>query len=279
MSNNQQLVTANDVELCVETFGHPDDPAILLIHGACASMLWWQEELCARIAARGRYVIRYDNRDTGRSVSYPPGEPGYALSDLAKDAIGILDVLDVERAHIVGRSMSGAVALIAGIDYPDRVASLTFACGTTGDDDLPPMSDELLHDTADEPDLTDSAAVVEFIVGQLKRYAGRSPYFDADAIRRLAEEDVARTRNMASTLTNHFQIGIDGPSSGGFADISVPTLVVHGELDPVYPLPHGQAFQAAIPGSTLLILEQTGHDIPREHWDTFTTALIQHTTP
>src|SRR5512132_1955600 len=102
MSNGEHIIQANGVDLCVESFGHLADPAILLIHGASASMLWWEEELCEQIAEAGRYVIRFDNRDTGRSVSYPPGQPGYSLNDMMRDAIGILDTLAIDRAHIVG---------------------------------------------------------------------------------------------------------------------------------------------------------------------------------
>ena len=99
--NPERMLTIGDVELCVQTVGRPDDPAILLVHGACASMLWWEPELCERLAAGRRFVVRYDQRDTGRSSSFPPGRPGYALSDLTGDAIGILDALGVERAHFV----------------------------------------------------------------------------------------------------------------------------------------------------------------------------------
>ena len=104
----------------------PDDPAVLLIDGAAASMLWWDAGLCARIAACGRFVIRYDQRDTGRSTAYPPGRPGYSNTDLARDAIGILDALTISRAHVVCRSMSGGLGLILGVDHPSRVATLTF---------------------------------------------------------------------------------------------------------------------------------------------------------
>lgn len=277
MSSTEQIIHANGVDLCVETFGEATDPAILLIHGACASMLWWDDDLCAQIAAHERFVIRYDNRDTGRSISYPPGEPGYALSDMTRDAIGILDLLGIGRAHLVGRSMAGAIALSAGVDHAERVASLTFVTSTPGDDDLPPMSDEFLAYTANDPDPSDAGAVVEFIVGLMEVYAGRSPYFDRAAMRAIAERDVARTKCMASALTNHFQMDFDGPFSGGFGDIAAPTLVVHGALDPVYPLPHGEALRDAIPAAELLILERTGHDVPREVWDQFVPALVRHT--
>ncbi|WP_439657074.1 alpha/beta fold hydrolase [Lentzea sp. HUAS TT2] len=264
---------ANGVELCVETFGDPADPAVLLIHGACASMLWWESELCSAIAARGRFVIRYDNRDTGLSVSYPPGEPGYSLSDLVLDAVGILDALGVERAHVVGRSMSGAIALGLGVDHADRVASLTFLATTTGDPSLPPMTDAFL-----EASSAPSSSAVENIVSVLRAYAGPSPYFDEEAVRLLAVQDVARTVNVESAMTNHFQIEFDGPRGGGFGDVVAPTLVVHGSLDPVYPLAHGEALRDAVPGASLLVLDSVGHDLPRPVWPVFVDALVAHTS-
>lgn len=277
LSNGEKLLEINGVELCVETFGNPANPAILLIDGAAASMLWWQAELCERIAARDRFVIRYDNRDTGRSTSYPPGQPGYSFTDLTEDALGVLDAVGIERAHIVCRSMSGGIGLIAGVDHPDRVASLTFVCTSTGADGLPPPSEELTRHAPADPDPADPAAVVDFVVGSAKAYSGGSPHFDETAVRALVERDVARTRNIASTLTNHYAMNFDGPARGGFGDIDAPTLVVHGDHDPVFPLPHGEALRDAIPGAELLILEGVGHDVPRPLWDVFVSALVRHT--
>lgn len=277
LSNGEKLLEINGVELCVETFGSPPNPAILLIDGAAASMLWWEAELCERIAANDRFVIRYDSRDTGRSTSYPAGQPPYSLTDLTADALGILDALDIERAHIVCRSMSGGIGLIAAVDHPDRVASLTLVCTSTGAAGLPPPSEELTRQTLADPDPADPAAVVDFVVASAKAYAGRSPYFDEASIRTLVERDVARTRNIASTLTNHYVMNFDGPTRGGAGDIEAPTLVVHGDRDPVFPLPHGEALRDAIPGARLLILQGAGHDVPRPLWDVFVSALVRHT--
>src|SRR6266540_1958073 len=119
------IVHANGAELCVETFGEQSDPAVLLIMGAGASMDWWEDEFCERLAAGSRYVIRYDHRDTGQSISYPPGAPGYTGGELVADAVGVLDALDVRRAHVVGQSMGGALAQVMALDHPRRVASLT----------------------------------------------------------------------------------------------------------------------------------------------------------
>jgi pimeloyl-ACP methyl ester carboxylesterase len=276
MSTGEKILNANGVDLCVETFGDAADPAILLIHGASASMLWWEEELCERIAAGGRYVIRFDNRDTGRSVSYPPGRPEYSPRDMADDAVGILDALGVDRAHFVGRSMAGAIVTLAALHHADRVASLCLVSTTPGGADLPPMSEEFTgYVGSGDPDPSDSAAVVEFVVGLMRVYAGRSPSYDEGAMRALAERDVARTGNIASCLTNHFVIDFSEPVR--FSEIDAPTLVVHGQQDPVFPLAHGRALHGQIPGAELLILEKTGHELPPPVWDVFVPALIKHT--
>jgi pimeloyl-ACP methyl ester carboxylesterase len=130
VESNEKIVRANGVDLCVETSGDPADPPILLIHGAAASLIAWEDEFCERLAAGSRFVIRYDHRDTGRSVSYEPGAPQYTLRDLVADVVSLLDVFDLGSAHLVGRSMGGGIAMLAALDYPDRVASLTLV-GTT----------------------------------------------------------------------------------------------------------------------------------------------------
>lgn len=274
-SHGEQLLGINGVELCAETFGDPAAPAIVLVAGSAASMLWWDADLCEQIAARGRFVVRYDQRDTGRSTAYPPGQPAYSLKDLSLDLLGIQDALGIERAHVVCQSMSGGIGLIVGVDHPDRVASLTFVSTSTGADDLPPPSSDLAM--AAEPDVSDRAAVVDYVVAGAKAYAGGSPYFDEPAIRALAERDVARANNYASTLVNHFRIEFDEPTGGGFGDIAAPTLVVHGDHDPLLPLPHGEALRDAIPGAELLVLKGAGHDLPRAVWDDFVSALVPHT--
>lgn len=116
--SNDRIVRANGVHICVETFGDRKDPAILLIHGATASMLAWEDDFCKRLASGARFVIRYDHRDTGRSVSYEPGAPPYSLGDLMEDAVGLLDVFDLDRAHLTGRSMGGGIAVLASLNHP-----------------------------------------------------------------------------------------------------------------------------------------------------------------
>ncbi|MFD3310270.1 alpha/beta fold hydrolase [Streptomyces sp. NPDC058694] len=273
--HGEQLLKTNGAELCVEAFGDPAAPAIVLVAGAAASMLWWDAGLCEQLAARGRFVVRYDHRDTGRSTCYPPGKPGYSFNDLTRDVLGIQDALGIERAHLVCQSMFGGSGLVLGVDHPGRVASLTFVSTSTGADDLPPPSSDLAMPA--EPDSSDAAAIVEYVVAGARAFAGGSPYFDEAAMRALAERDVARARNYASTLVNHYAVEPSGPAGGGFGDITAPTLVVHGDHDPLLPLPHGEALRDAIPGARLLVLKGAGHDLPRPVWDDFVSALVLHT--
>ena len=223
-------------------------------------------------------MIRYDNRDTGRSTSYPPGQPGYAFTDLAGDAIGILDALDVDRAHIVCRSMSGGIGLIIGADHPDRVASLTFVSTSTGDGrPAAAHSDELADNTPARPGPPRPRRgrglrrrVGEGVLRRLAATSTRPP------TRALVERDVARTRNIASTLVNHYAMDIDGPPAH-FGDITAPTLVVHGDHDPVFPSPTDWRCATRFPARSCVILEGAGHELPKPLWDVFVPALLLHT--
>jgi pimeloyl-ACP methyl ester carboxylesterase len=278
---SERIVRANGVDLCLETFGDPSDPAILLIAGAGGSMLSWEEEFCERLAAGRRFVIRYDRRDTGRSVTYEPGAPGYTGPDLVDDAVGILDALGVDRAHVVGISMGGGIAQFVALDHPDRVASLTVISTTAGpgDPDLPSMSEKLSAHFASpppEPDWSDRAAVIDYVVEDARPYASRSRAFDEAAWRELAGRDFDRSVNIASSMTNHLLVE-GGPSHWRerLGEIRVPTLVVHGTEDPLFPYEHGVALANEIPGARLVPLERTGHELPRAVWDVVAPAILR----
>ena len=152
-----------------------------------------------------RYVIRYDHRDTGRSVSYEPGAPPYSLPDLAADAVGLLDAFGLARAHLVGRSMGGGIAMLAALDHPERVASLTLIGTSPGGADLPPMSRAFLaHTGHGAPDWSDRAAVTAHIMVQLRVYAGDSEHFDEATMREPVMREVDRTTNVASSHDQPF---------------------------------------------------------------------------
>jgi pimeloyl-ACP methyl ester carboxylesterase len=262
------------VDICLETFGDSGGPAVVLAHGASASMLWWEAELCQRLADRGRFVVRYDQRDTGRSTTYPVGAPGYSQTDLAEDVLGVMDHLGIAQAHLVGCSMAGGLVLLLGVDHPDRFLSLTFMDTTTGDPELP----EPTVPFPDRPDdLSRRDTQIAYVLDQIRAYDGVSPYYDDDTARALVEADVDRSVDLQAALTNPFLIEFSGPQNGGFEDVSQPTLVLHGELDPALPLAHGEAIARAVPGARLVVFEGQGHDLLRHHWDTFVDVVVEHT--
>jgi pimeloyl-ACP methyl ester carboxylesterase len=272
------------VELCVETFGDPADPALLVIGGSAASMDYWDAGLCRRLADPGRFVVRYDHRDTGRSSTSPAGSPSYTGVDLATDPLRVLDALGITLAHIAGVSMGGGISQELAAHRPDRVLSITLiATSAAGDRDddrpLPPPSSRVaatFHDPPPDPDWSDRDAVVEHLLATGRPYAG-SLGFDEARERRLAQAMVDRTLDIRAATTNHWILeGETAPFR--LADIRVPTLVMHGTDDPMFPFPHGEALAAGIPGARLVPLEGMGHEHPPPPvWDTVVREVADHT--
>jgi pimeloyl-ACP methyl ester carboxylesterase len=252
----ETMMPVNGIEVCVETFGEPSDPALLLIAGGGCAMDWWEDEFCRRLAAGERYVIRYDHRDTGRSTSFPAGRPPYSGVDLAHDALGVLDALGVRRADLVGFSLGGTMALRIAVERPHRVRSLTLisstADGSYGEAGL-----------AASPgvDWSDRRAAVTRIADRVREQGGP---FTADAaqLRRLVERVFDRSHDMAATATNHWIAG-PGPSlRAQLCSVGAPTLVMHGTQDRLFPAAHPQAFTEHIPGARMVWLEGVGHEFP-----------------
>jgi len=284
VERSETTARTRDAELCVQTFGVPADPPVLLIHGAAAAMDWWEDDFCTRLADGGRFVVRYDHRDTGRSTTYPPGAPGYTGRDLVDDALAVLDTVGVTSAHLVGQSMGGALAQVLALEHPERVVSLTLI--TTSPVGrlpeglgLPPMTDDLAATFAQggaAADPADRAAVVDQLVDSFRPYAG-SRRFDEAGIRAVAERVVDRSHDMASA-GNHFLVDPGPEPTRTLDQLMMPTLVIHGDEDPLFPLPHGEALAGLIPGARLLVLDRTGHELPRSTWDLVLPALLAHTT-
>jgi pimeloyl-ACP methyl ester carboxylesterase len=278
--SGEQMVGVNGVELCVETFGDAGDPAVLLVMGAAASMLHWEDELCERLAAGGRFVVRYDHRDTGRSVTYEPGAPGYTGADLNADVIGVLDALGIEQAHLVGMSMGGAMAQVVALDHPGRIVSLTLISTSPGfGPDLPGMSDGLrAHFEVPPPaDWSDRDAVIEYLVEDERAYAARSHPFDEAERRELAERIFERTTDLAASMTNHYVLDDGADWRARLGELRMPTLVIHGTEDPLFAIGHAETLVREIPVARLLTLEQTGHELPRRTWDVVVPAILEHT--
>ena len=233
-------------------------------------MDWWEDELCERLAADSRFVIRYDHRDTGRSVAYDRGAPLYGLRDLAADAVGLLDALSVRSAHVVGMSLGGWIGQLLALDHPGRVDSLilipTRPVGPgPNDPDLPELTEEILavFTEAPDPDWADRDAVIEYIVEGGRPFAARSRPYDEAGVREVAGRVFDRTVNIAASMTNHFVLDGGDPWRARLGEITAPTLVLHGSEDPLFPYGNAVALEQEIPGARLIALEQTGHELPR----------------
>lgn len=278
----ERMIEANGVELCTEPFGEPTDPAILLVQGMGASMLWWEDGFCRRLADAGRFVIRYDHRDTGRSVTYEPGRPGYTSADLEADAVGVLDGYGVRAAHVVGVSAGGGMAQLLALDFPDRVLSLVLIStspATPGDRDLPPPTEAFGNSVATtNVDWSDPESVIDYQLDYSRVLAGDRRRFDEHAWRELVRRDVERARNIAA-LQNHDAIPEIERSHEPLSSITAPTLVIHGTGDPMFPPEHGEALADEMSGARLLLLEGAGHGVDPADWDVIVAAIVDQTAP
>jgi pimeloyl-ACP methyl ester carboxylesterase len=276
----ERMIEANGAELCTESFGRPADPPILLIMGIGASMLWWDEGFCRLLAEGRRFVIRYDHRDTGRSVTYEPGRPEYTGADLIADAVGVLDAYGVAAAHLVGVSAGGAFAQLLALAYPDRVLSLVLIStspAAPGERGLPAATERYQQFLASASvEWSDERSAITYLVDYARALAGGARPFDEAATHALVRRDVERAHNIAAS-ENHGMLAEGEVSRRPLSSIAVPTLVIHGTEDPMFPLAHGEALAREIRGARLLTLEGAGHGVERADWEKIARAILAHT--
>ncbi|QZY28576.1 alpha/beta fold hydrolase [Nocardioides coralli] len=270
-----------EIELCVDEYGDQDDPVVVLVAGAAQSMDWWDPAFCAAIAAGGRRVVRYDHRDTGASTTRPRGRPDYPGSALGDDLTGLVTSLRAGPAHLVGMSMGGGLAQAVALRRPDLVSALTLvatsAVGGVDHATLPgpePRVAAVFDDPPPDPDWDDQSQVVEWLVAGERVFGGS--LFDETRTRRVAETAVERSIDPGAAA-NHWLVVGDGDGEPlDVRRISCPTLVVHGTEDPFFPLPHGEALAAAVPGARLLVVEGMGHEAPPPAaWDTVVPRMLE----
>lgn len=277
---------SNGLTLFYDTFGSSSDPVLLLVMGLGAHMTMWDEAFCEGLAANGFYVIRFDNRDVGLS-SKMEGAPApdimkamggdhssasYTLWDLADDAFGLLDSLGIAKAHIVGASMGGMVVQCMAIKHPERVLSLTSIMSTTGNREVGQSKPEAMA-VLMAPPSSERAEVIERAVQTWKLLSASMP-FDEVSVRERAAATFDRNFYPIGTARQMVGIMASGDRTEALKQLAMPTLVIHGEEDPLVTLSGGQATAEAIPGAELLVIPKMGHDIPEQATPRIVQAIV-----
>jgi len=287
----ERTVRANGIEVWCEEFGSPRDPALLLVMGAGGQGILWPDELCTALAAGGRRVIRYDNRDTGRSSTFDFARSPYTLADMARDGVGLLDALEIERADVVGASMGGMIGQTIALEHPARARTLTSIMST-------PLGESIMKGMLGqaEPGALPGAepkvmAVVMARAGNPPRtpeeridasvelwrtLAGSGSAFDEAAVRAREARIQARARNPDAAQNHQLAIAASPDRTEALRGLRVPTLVIHGTEDPILPIAHGRATAAAIPGARWLEVEGMGHDFPAHAQKRIVEAIAAH---
>lgn len=268
------------ISLAAQSFGAVENPTLLLVMGATASMLGWPDKLCHALADRGLHVLRFDHRDTGQSTTVPPGEATYAVEDMAEDVLAVMARYGVERAHLAGMSLGGYIAQMVALQSPERVASLTLiASEPLGWDgpSLPHISEKFLGHFAAlaSLDWSDTDAAADFLVESERLCAGSGAPFDGLAARQVALRVLERTNSPAS-MFNHGTVGTREDWTGRFRDIACPVLVIHGDEDPILPVENGRAIASGIVDAQLEVLPRVGHELPPGKLDWFADRIAAH---
>jgi pimeloyl-ACP methyl ester carboxylesterase len=275
------------ITLCYETFGDPADPAALLVMGLGTQMVTWQDDFCEELAARGLYVIRFDNRDIGRSTHLQGPPPSllqllrysvpaiYTLADMAQDAVGLLDELEIDRAHVIGASMGGMIAQTLAARAPTRTRSLVSMMSSTGGRWVgrPAFSSYaiFLRKAPQERE-----AFIEHAERLFAKIGSRGIPQDTQGVRRLAALSFDRELDRTGAGRQLAAIIASGDRTAELRGITAPTLVIHGSVDPLVSPSGGRATARAIPGAELMTIEGMGHDLPRVLWPRLIDAFAAH---
>jgi len=285
----------NDVEIEYDTFGDPSSKPLLLIMGLGAQMINWDEEFCEKLVERGFFVIRFDNRDVGLSTKFEEaGEPdlmklymqaqkgekieaAYTLEDMADDAVGLLTTINIDKAHICGASMGGMIAQVVAYRHPSRVFSLTSIMSSTGNPDLPRPTPEAMQ-VLIKPLPTEREAIIEEGVNRMRIVHGTGFPFDEGRARKLVIASSDRSNYQPGFSRQLTAILASGNRKQALTSITVPTIVIHGDADPLVPFEGGKDTAEAIKGAELLIIKGMGHSLPPEVWPKVLDAITNNAT-
>jgi pimeloyl-ACP methyl ester carboxylesterase len=282
-------VRSNGIELEYESLGEPDDPALVLIMGLGAQLIDWPAEFCDELVAQGFRVIRFDNRDAGLSTGFdqlgPPdlaavlgGDPSgahYRLADFAADTAGLLDALGIDSAHVVGASLGGMIAQQLTIDHPDRVRSLCSIMSLTGDRSVGQATPEASAVLGRPPAASRAEAIANGVASSRIIGSPGFPVAEEELVLR-ATAKYDRAYRPIGTLRQYAGILASPDRTGALREVAAPTVVIHGDSDPLIDVSGGRATAAAIPGAELVIIEGMGHDLPRDAWPQIIDPIVRN---
>ena len=290
-----QITTLSGMAVEYETYGEPGEPPVLMVMGFGAQLVSWPRDFCRRLSAGGRFVVSFDNRDCGLSTKLDRVDPQieavhlaaiagdlekartlapYTLSDMADDGFGLLTALGIERAHVVGASMGGMIAQTMAIEHPERVLTLTSMMSTTGEPEVGQSTPEALEALlapapADREEYVASAA--NWMLWHSRRYP------ELEETRAIAAESYDRGLHPLGTTRQLAAMIASGPRTAGLAQLSVPTLVIHGMDDTLITPSGGERTAELIPGAKLVLIEDMGHDRPTPLWADICSVILDHT--
>jgi pimeloyl-ACP methyl ester carboxylesterase len=259
------------VELYHETFGDPDDAALLLVNGLGSQCVNFRVEWCEQFAAEGFHVIRFDNRDVGLSTKLTAL---YSLDDMAADAIAVLDAVGVDRAHVMGVSMGGMIVQALAITYPARLLSMTSVMSNTGEPGFGHGSAEA-RASLGAPPPRERAANIEYFL-ERQRVIGSPGCFDQERLRTIAGELYDRCFYPEGVAHQMMAITTAPSRDDALRTITVPALVLHGDRDPLVDISGGIHTAEVIPGATFVVMEGMGHDYPPQYWDRWVQLVTDH---
>ena len=266
-------------ELHFDTFGDPGDPTLLLVNGLGSQCTNYKDAWCQMFADRGFQVIRFDNRDVGLSTSFadaPVDSSGaaYRLSDMARDALAVLDACGVERAHVMGLSMGGMIVQTMAIEHPERVLSMTSVMSTTGEPEYMRSSPEA-YAALTGPPATDRESYVANQIAGLHVF-GSPAFADEDRWRAAAERSYDRSFTPDGTRRQFMAVGASGSRAEGLREITTPTLVIHGSADTLIDPIGGRRTAELVPGARFELIDGMGHDYPPELWERWVDLVTGH---
>jgi len=288
-ASGERTAAVGELKLCYETFGASEAPPLLLVMGLASQMILWDDEFCERLATRGFWVIRFDNRDIGRStilreapiprqwqlLTRDARGAAYSLDEMAADAVGLLDHLGIDAAHVVGVSMGGMIAQLIAIHHPDRVLSLVSIMSTTGNRRVGRVHPRMVLRMLRRP-RRDLDGYISDHLATYRAIGSREFDFDEDHKRERAARCFDRGIHPAGSARQMAAIVAAPDRTQLLAQVRVPTTVIHGDADPLVNVSGGGATAQAIPGATLVILPGMGHDLPRELWPDVIHAIVQN---